>query len=676
MAICRSRPSPGRCRDCASRPPLWSPRCRPRARCWRCATGWRTPAAEPRSGTLFVAARPFQVNPPGQFLNLAGRRRPASATIACDGWRVWRSTSAVVLAAPAAQLCGAAAFDEGPVTAWLLRGDVPRATEVGRRLRPRLGGARLALPARRRESRARSCSRWRSIPVRGRRAEALAARATPRASRPSRRRPPPRGASVLRPRRDRRCPTSAAPLVRTLRTGLAAILIHRDGAALQPGSRAYARSWIRDGALTGSGAAAARRMRTRRATFAAWYAGFLYPDGKVPCCVDRRGADPVPENDSHGEWIHLVAEITRYTGDLGVRAAAVPDHRARGRRTSMRCAPAAGPTAYRSRRPSLFFGLLPESISHEGYSEKPMHSYWDDAFALPRLRRCGGARRHGLGAPIWRRAGRRAAIEFRADLLASLAQARERHGIDYLPGSAELGDFDATSTTVLLEPGGLGGALPRGGGRGDLRALLPRVRRAARRRAGVGRLHARTSCAASAPSCGSDGASARTSCSISSSPDRRPAAWNQWAEVVFREPRTPRFLGDLPHGWVASDFARSFLDLFAYERREDGALVLGAGLPRAWFESGEAVGVRAACARPGESSALRVAAADGRPMSTRSRVDGSSWPPGGVSLDTAAGTGRGARSRIDGVRLRQRAGRGRFAPTGCRRWSSRGGRPW
>ena len=33
----------------------------------------------------------------------------------------------------------------------------------------------------------------------------------------------------------------------------------------------------------------------------------------------------------------------------------------------------------------LFFGLLPESISHEGYSSKPMHSYWDDFFALQGL---------------------------------------------------------------------------------------------------------------------------------------------------------------------------------------------------------------------------------------------------------------------------------------------------
>ena len=74
---------------------------------------------------------------------------------------------------------------------------------------------------------------------------------------------------------------------------------------------------------------------------------------------------------------------------------------------------------------------------------------------------------------------------------------------------------------------------------------------------------------------------------------RRPAGWNQWAEVVGRDPREPLFIGDMPHGWVASDFIRSFLDLFAYERPRDRALVLAAGIPSEWLARGQAVGVRA-----------------------------------------------------------------------------------
>jgi hypothetical protein len=40
---------------------------------------------------------------------------------------------------------------------------------------------------------------------------------------------------------------------------------------------------------------------------------------------------------------------------------------------------------------------------------------------------------------------------------------------------------------------------------------------------------------------------------------------------------------------VASDFIRAALDLFAYERTEDKAMVLAAGVPRAWLEAGFAV---------------------------------------------------------------------------------------
>jgi hypothetical protein len=47
----------------------------------------------------------------------------------------------------------------------------------------------------------------------------------------------------------------------------------------------------------------------------------------------------------------------------------------------------------------------------------------------------------------------------------------------------------------------------------------------------------------------------------------------------------------MPHGWVAADFIRSALDLFAYERHVDNALVLGAGLPWQWLE-GEGVTVK------------------------------------------------------------------------------------
>src|SRR5690606_16723368 len=56
-------------------------------------------------------------------------------------------------------------------------------------------------------------------------------------------------------------------------------------------------------------------------------------------------------------------------------------------------------------------------------------------------------------------------------------------------------------------------------------------------------------------------------------------------------PRKPFFVGDLPHAWVASDFVRSALDMFAYRRERDDSLVLAAGVPLDWLE-GEGIRVR------------------------------------------------------------------------------------
>jgi hypothetical protein len=68
--------------------------------------------------------------------------------------------------------------------------------------------------------------------------------------------------------------------------------------------------------------------------------------------------------------------------------------------------------------------------------------------------------------------------------------------------------------------------------------------------------------------------------------DRRPTAWNQWAEVVRPGYRERAFIGDLPHAWVASDYIRSALDLFAYEQEADTSIVVGAGWKPEWLTQG------------------------------------------------------------------------------------------
>ncbi len=298
--------------------------------------------------------------------------------------------------------------------------------------------------------------------------------------------------------------------------------------------------------------------------FAEWFAKYQYEDGKVPCCVDRRGADPVPENDSHGELIYLTAEIWRLTQDRAFVERMWPPVDAAARYIVKLRAENHGP----------FEGLVTESISHEGYSAKPMHSYWDDVFALQ------GLRDAAVLARVTGREARAAeldasAVSMRHDLAASIRRTIDDHHIDYVPGCAELGDFDATSTAIAISPLNLTSLFPEP----ELRKTFARYMASLdtprpdytpyemRIIGALIRLGDRTPV---------DALIDRFL------KDRRPAAWNEWGEVVRTDPRTPGFIGDMPHAWVASDFIRSMLDAVAFER-DDGALVIGAGIPAAWL---------------------------------------------------------------------------------------------
>jgi Glycogen debranching enzyme len=178
----------------------------------------------------------------------------------------------------------------------------------------------------------------------------------------------------------------------------------------------------------------------------------------VPCCVDARGADPVPENDSHGELIYAIADYFRYTGDTAFLAKMWPH--VTGAVAYMDSLRAQRLTPeYSSGAKRAFHGLFPESISHEGYSAKPMHSFWDDMFGLRGYADAvfiATVLHHAREAEDF--AAKR--DTFRSDIVASYRASMAQHHIDFLPGSVELGDFDATSTTVGIAPVGELASLP------------------------------------------------------------------------------------------------------------------------------------------------------------------------------------------------------------------------
>lgn len=537
--------------------------------------------------TLYLAIRPLQVNPPWQFLNLAGGVARIDS-ISLQGSTVKLSGNKSVHPLASASGFGALAFADGNIVDWLRAGKTPplvsvvdpaghasavlsyqlelgpRATSSPIDIAVPLHGGDLSVTQLLSASGSAATT---LLPGQGERAVSSQLEKT---SSQWREKMGPVSITL---------PPSAARYTQTLRAQLADILINRDGPAIQPGSRSYSRSWIRDGSLTSTALLRLGHDKDVK-EFIDWYAPYQYDNGKVPCCVDEHGATPVPENDSHGEFIYLVAEYYRHTGDKAelekmwphvAKAVAYMDSLRHERMTEQ----------YNTGANRPFYGLLPQSISHEGYSAKPMHSYWDDFFALRGFKDAAFIARE-LGKP---EADAFAQIRnsFRANLFESIRSVVISRRIDYIPGSVELADFDPTSTTIAVSPGGEAGRLP-----GPLlnRTFDKYFQEARQRRLGVKPWDAYTPYELRNVGVHVQlGQRARAHELLDFFFEgQRPAAWRQWAEVVYRDPKTPKFIGDMPHTWVGSDYIRSFLDMLAYERESDSSLVIGAGVRDEWVK--------------------------------------------------------------------------------------------
>ncbi|MEM9373248.1 MAG: hypothetical protein AAGA55_06355 [Planctomycetota bacterium] len=422
-------------------------------------------------------------------------------------------------------------------------------------------------------------------------------------------------------------PDDADHLRHAIRANLAYTLINADGPRIQPGSRTYERSWIRDGAMTSAALLALGHDRKAR-DFIDWYAPYQYANGKVPCVVDHRGPDPVDENDAPGQFIFAIRNSAEASGGFDelfaramyprVRATVDYIQDMRNRRLTEEFTASDDPIL------RACAGLMPESISHEGYSEKPMHSHWDN-FWVYRGLRDAAALAERLGEKADRDRFSTLADAFGRSIVASIDATASIHGINYVPGCVELGDFDATSTSIAFYPTEASGVVDRQ----LLVNTFERAWQATKHRIKGGAWDGMTPY--EIRTVGTFirlGWIDRAYAYLDWLFERQdPMGWSQWGEIAYKDHTLSRFVGDMPHTWVGSGAILSILSLFAYE--EGDTMVLAAGVPARWLESGDSVGVLSQRTRFGSLGYTIQRANHGLVI----RLEGGCTPPRGFRID-------------------------------------------
>ncbi len=503
---------------------------------------------------LFVLLRPFQVTPPWQsFRDVGGVSR--TRHLIWDAGRLAVDDRTCIVPTSAPSGFGAVTFDAGPVAASLASGVLPGRNEVQDRFGFATGVFEFACSVEPQQSVERILE-----------------------CRPSSAPASPNETVFDWSARIRVGQWSGngwcTSAVEAALTATSHILITRSGAALQPGPRRYTRSWIRDGAMM---SAALLRMghAGEVAEFIRWYAPYQRADGFVPCCVDNQGPDWLVEHDSHGELIALIADHYRFTGDKTL----LEDTWMFVER-ALKCIAGLLEEG----------GLLPISVSHEGYLAQPVHSYWDDFWALRGVRDAADLAR-ALGRDETAAQSTALAARLERSLFASIEATRAGRGLDFIPGSVEWADFDPTATANAIYlfdvPDGLDRAAVertfdkyladwRAKRSGEVAAanytpyeirIIGALVRLGRREAALELLRFFLS-------------------------DRRPPPWNQWPEIAWRDHQAPAHVGDLPHTWIAAEYVLAVRSLFAYEIEAQRSLVLAAGLAPEWLE-GAGVEVKA-----------------------------------------------------------------------------------
>ncbi|MDX9774180.1 MAG: discoidin domain-containing protein [Bacteroidales bacterium] len=545
--------------------------------------GFENLSDEPVDFDFYLLIRPFQVNPYYQFLNTVGGRGTIDSISEGEEGTITVDEK-VILSTLKYDYFGTSSFDEGNIVDLISKGELPESKETTDRAGMASGVMRYTMHL----DAGGQAGFFTAVPYHGKESSIGedASEKIPEMFYS--------GAEYWKERTGHvhfNLPASADRIVNTWRANLAYILINRDNAGIQPGSRSYERSWIRDGAMTSSALLKSGIVQEVR-DFANCYAGYQYEDGKVPCVVDFRGPDPVPENDSHGELIYLIREYFNFTGDtLFLRSKNQNVLKAVDYIESLLAERSTDHFRNGNDSVRAYYGLMPESISHEGYSAKPMHSYWDDFFTMKGLKDAAEIQSI-LGETANYERIARLRDTFRTNLYNSLDLAMKVRDIDYIPGCVELGDFDATSTTIALTPCNELNNLPEPQARNTFEKYY---RFFSERR--NGQIEWVNYTPYENRLIGSfimlDQPERAHELIEFFLGDQRPPAggWYHWAEVVWREYRHPGFIGDMPHTWCGSDFINAVRSMFVYENEYDQTLVLAAALYQDWIDAPEGMSV-------------------------------------------------------------------------------------
>jgi hypothetical protein len=535
-------------------------------------------AREKQSIRLYNAIRPFQVTPVWQNWRSFGGVSPIRE-LSYAGHRVRVNNSREIIPLTTPSGFGAAAFAEGSVTGFLAAGELPPHAEV----KDEFGYASAALCFDLYLAPGSAQDVYLAIPF----SPVEAAAPLREASGPAELF---HAVQTWEAKLGAVCinlPAAARSITDTFRTAAAHILINRDGPALHPGPRRYSRSWIRDGVIMG---AALLRLGCSDALrdFMRWYAQFQSEDGSIPDCADWEGTEWLPEYDAYGQFIYGIMEYYRFSKDKVFLADTWPAvkktltymENLRNRRLTLE---------YRTPEKQACYGLLPESMSHEGYMAHPVHAYWDDFWAIRGLRDAAEiADALGEHAEVARISSMR--DSFSRDVRASLAATIARHRIDYVPGSVELGDFDPAATAIAIALLDQLQLLPDK----EINTTFDKYFAGFRQRAS-NKISWNNYSAYEIRIIGALVRLGRRREAMELTQfmlaDRRIPAWNQWPEITWRDPEGPSFIGDLPHTWISAEYMLSICSLFAYEREADQSLVIAAGVVSEWLAEGCDVGV-------------------------------------------------------------------------------------